>query len=367
MNWLSDDAMDRLRSAVDLPDLSGTNYRLVRKLASGGMSSVYLAEDLKLRRKVAIKVMTDPGSSGELASRMQQEAGIVAQLEHPGIVPVHDVGFLPDGRVYYAMKFVQGRRLDQYVREGPALSDLLRVFQKICEAVAFAHAYGVIHRDLKPENIMLGSFGEVMVMDWGVAKVLIENADRGDGVAVADEPEARPSDPEEVPTLVQGLDVGPQVETAHGSVIGTPAYMAPEQARGEIDRLDERTDVYALGAILYFMLTGRPPFASATAADIRQRFLYESVTPPRKLNRKIPRPLEAVCLKALSKEARDRYAGARQLSGETARFLDGLSLDAYRENVFERAGRFLSQNQFIAILVLVYLLARVLVAFFARR
>src|SRR6185369_8848170 len=170
MNWLSDNAVDRLRQEADLPDLGGSKYMVLHKLGSGGMGAVYLAQDVDLGRKVAVKVMNI--SDGSLASRMMREARIVALLEHPSIVPIHDVGVLEDGRVFYAMKLVQGKRLDEFANGASSVSDLLRIFQKICEAVAFAHARGVIHRDLKPENIMVGPFGEVLVMDWGVAKVL---------------------------------------------------------------------------------------------------------------------------------------------------------------------------------------------------
>ncbi|HLG13991.1 MAG TPA: serine/threonine-protein kinase [Blastocatellia bacterium] len=357
--------MARLRADVDLPDLDGTAYQLVRKIGSGGMSTVYLADDLKLGRRVAVKVLSAPDESGELAARMTREARIIAQLEHPGIVPVHDVGTLADGRVYYAMKLVQGRRLDNY--EAP-LSDRLRVFQRACDAVAFAHASGVIHRDLKPENLMIGAYGEVLVMDWGIAKVL--SLPRADSSEIREQeaaPSAHADGLEHGETLSQRLSVGPALDTAHGTVIGTPAYMSPEQALGEVAALDERTDVYSLGAILYYILTGRPPYASATIADIRQRFLTQTPIGPRRLDRKIPRAIESVCLKALSKDARDRYRSAEEMSADVARFLDGLPVSAHRESLLEKSARVLNRNRFLVVLILVYLLMRILVAFFAGR
>ncbi|MEK7726887.1 MAG: serine/threonine-protein kinase, partial [candidate division KSB1 bacterium] len=171
MPWLSDKLLQHLQTVADVPDLSATKYRVLEKFATVCIGTIYLAEDMQLRRKVALKVLHTPDDSGELAQRMLREARVLAQLEHPSIVPVHDVGELPDGRVFYVMKFVQGRRLDEYARQEQELPERLRLFQKICEAVAFAHSHGVLHRDLKPENIMVGAFGEVLVMDWGLAKV----------------------------------------------------------------------------------------------------------------------------------------------------------------------------------------------------
>jgi len=183
MRHLSDKALTRLRSGADLPDVGGTRYRLIGQVARGGMGVVYAAEDELLQRRVALKVLEMPGSEGELANRLTREARVLARLEHPGIVPVHDVGTLPDGRVFYTMKFVEGQRLDHYIESLASAPDRLRIFLRICDAVAFAHARGVLHRDLKPANVMVGSFGEVLVMDWGLAKIL------------ADVTHAEPNDP----------------------------------------------------------------------------------------------------------------------------------------------------------------------------
>ncbi|MEK6301521.1 MAG: serine/threonine-protein kinase [Acidobacteriota bacterium] len=363
MRWLSDNAVKRLREEADLPDLGGSKYLVIHKVGAGGMGTVYLAQDVDLGRKVAVKVMNQADSAGALASRMMREARIVALLEHPSIVPIHDVGALEDGRVFYSMKLVQGNRLDEFAGGTSSISDLLRIFQKVCEAVAFAHARGVIHRDLKPENIMVGPFGEVLVMDWGVAKVLGEgrvDADRG---AKDDRTRLRViQNADLVATLPLAPDASPG-DTSGGTVIGTPAYMAPEQAEGKTDLLDQLSDVYALGAILYFLLTRRVPFeATGSAEGTRIR-----PPRPRQINRKIPRAIEAVCLKAMSEIREDRYASAEEIAADVIRFLDGEPVLAYPENIFEKTGRWLNKNRFIVLLIFAYLIMRVLVFFFVGR
>jgi len=353
MRWLSDNAMARLRAAGDLPELTGTRFRLLERAARGGMAAVYLAEDILLGRRVALKVLDLPDPTGELAARMLREAQIIARLEHPGIVPVHDAGRTADGRVFYAMKFVRGRRLDEHISNSTALADRLRIFQKICDTVAFAHAHGVLHRDLKPQNIMVGPSGEVLVMDWGVAKALRESTE-----SVEQSGDTRAQ--HESALSVMGLPAAASLRgTEHGAVLGTPGYMAPEQARGDIERLDERTDIYALGAILRFLLTGRAPDAGSTSAPtgtpsgaLAARFSRSSST--------IPRPLAAIAAKAMAHDAAGRYASAEELSADVARFLDGLPVQAYPESVLAKAWRVASHHRVAVLLILAYLLTRVL-------
>src|SRR3954471_10519816 len=203
---ISEPALDRLSAMFHGPDVSGTRYELISLLGSGGMGAVYLARDTVLDREVALKIVERPDGGAN-------EARTLAKLEHPGIVPVHDFGQLPDGRLFYAMKRVRGDRLDAWLSAGHELAGSLTVFLRVCDAVAFAHARGVIHRDLKPENVMVGEFGEVLVLDWGVA-------------------------------------VATRMQVANGQlqIVGTADYMAPEQARG--DAIDHRADVFALGAML---------------------------------------------------------------------------------------------------------------------
>jgi serine/threonine protein kinase len=233
--------------------------------------------------------------------------------------------------------------------------------------VAFAHSFGVIHRDLKPENIMVGSFGEVLVMDWGVAKVIGVRGAEGPDPATAEYETQDQPESERSATLIQRLFLPGDVETAHGVVVGTPAYMAPEQALGDNQRLDTRTDVYALGAILYFILTGRAPFEGAAAIEWRSRLLGDGPTPPRKVKSGIARALEAVCLKAMNRDPESRYASAQEMASDIAAFVDRLAVSAYKENIFERAVRWTTRNQFLVILIVAYLIMRILILLFLGR
>ncbi len=318
--WLSDSALERLREAADAPDLSGSRYRLVDKLGQGGMGGVFRVEDTALDRQVALKVISVSDPEGTWSARLSQEARIIAKLEHPGIVPVHDAGVLPGGRPYYTMKLVQGKRLDEHIANLEGLSDRLRILLRICDAVAFAHAHGVLHRDLKPGNIMVGPFGEVLVMDWGLSKLL-----------TATSGEAAPQNP----PVQDSPQNSTKDATAHGTVLGTPGYMSPEQTRGE--PLDPRTDVYSLGAILQFL----PPTHSP-----------------------VPRALTAIRKQAMAEERSERYSSVQDLATDVAHYLDGLPVSAYPEGPLARAWRWIVRNRVWILLLLAYILTRALLIIF---
>ena len=224
---ISDRAIDRLREAAAWPELDA-RYEITGVAGRGGMGTVYVARDRVLERDVAVKVLEVADQKGSRAARLQREAHILARLDHPGIVPIHDAGTLPDGRPFYVMKLVRGRRLDDLVTSDAPLANRLNAFARILDAVGFAHAHGIVHRDLKPENVMVGAFGEVCVMDWGVAQ-----------------------------------DTTAENELA---VVGTPGFMPPEQALGRA-RVDARADIFALGAMLAHLVGSGAPAALKAIAE----------------------------------------------------------------------------------------------------
>ncbi len=334
MKYLPDRVIAHLQSKIQTPDFSGTRYRAVKLLGSGGMAEVWLAEDDVLHRTVALKVLTAENGVGNLVARLLQEAVVLARLEHPGIVPIHDAGSLPDGRTFYCMKYIQGQTLDEHM-VGLSLRERLHLLQRIVDPLAFAHSRGIVHRDLKPSNIMVGAFGEVLIVDWGLAKVATEPPSPGSASARD----------EERPEFAAGSTTTPANirSTEHGTVLGTPGYMAPEQARGAVALIDQRTDVFGLGAILRFMITG-----------------YSKESPA-------PRRLQAICRKATAPEIADRYSSVSEMASDIGSYLDDLPVRAYRENIFERIGRLLSRNRVAVVLVFAYLLMRLLFILFSRR
>lgn len=284
------------------------------ELAQGGMASVHRAFDEKLLRQLAKKSLLEPFASDPLErQRLLEEAQITGQLEHPHIPPVHDHGVDANGRPYIAMKLVQGRTLLDLLRyegfdiESDAhLDRVMRIFVKVCEAVAFAHARGVVHCDLKPTNIMVGTHGQVYVMDWGIARVVGE---------------ARPSGADRD---VKAVRLARAPAAAAGKVLGTAAYMAPEQAQGRDRDIDERTDVFALGAVLYRILSGHPPYEARDVSDVVELAADANIFPIEYVTRaRLPRRLVEIAMKALARDPADRYASVEALQDDVEAFLRG--------------------------------------------
>ncbi len=342
-----------LISNIDYAPDAKDKYTLSRLHATGGIGRVWLARDASLGREVALKELR-PERAGQPAvwARFLKEAKITGQLEHPGIVPVYEVGRREDDKSpFYTMRFVRGRTLDDASRAyherrargeaGPLeLRELLTAFVGVCNAVAYAHSRGVIHRDLKPQNIVLGDYGEVIVLDWGLAKVMDEA--EGDSPAAAVEVDESSS---------------PDSRTVAGQVMGTPAFMAPEQAEGRLDLFDARTDVYGLGAVLYAVLSGRPPFEGPDMLTVLRRVIEDPPKPLHDIVPGIPLALEAVCLKALAKRPGDRYVSAKDVVAEINHFLADEPVTAYREPLAARAGRWARQHRTLVAAAAVALLA----------
>ncbi|MER3417345.1 MAG: serine/threonine protein kinase, partial [Gemmataceae bacterium] len=290
-------------------------YDVGEQIGQGGMGLVYRARDLRLDREVALKTLKEEYCDDGLAkARFRAEATVTGQLQHPGIPPVHELGELPDGRPFLAMKLVKGQTLQALLQERAAeLGRFIAIFEQVCHAVGYAHAHRVIHRDLKPSNIMVGAHGEVQVMDWGLAKVLSDQPGRHSEPAEAD--------PEATRTLRTQVET-PEASSATrtGAVLGTLAYMPPEQAGGEARKLDARSDVFALGAILCQILTGHPPYRSQDVNEVRlQAVRGELADAFARLDACGAEPeLVALCKRCLAFRQEDRPADANAVAAEVA-------------------------------------------------
>jgi serine/threonine protein kinase/tetratricopeptide (TPR) repeat protein len=334
--------------------LEGKKYKVLGTIGRGGMGIVHQARDLRIVRNVAMKVIkTSSQFSRENVLRFVDEAQLTGQLQHPNIIPVYELGLDEFGEVFYTMKYVKGTTLDQVLRrlrEGEEmaikkfpLATMLTVFQKMCDGVAYAHSMGVVHRDLKPDNVMIGEYGEVLVMDWGLAKKMasgMHDEHLGDTV-----PQMPPSD-------LRGF------ETLNGLIVGTPPYISPEAARGELDRIDARSDIYVLGAILYAILTLRPPFPGKEFGELIEQIvsgqfmhptsysqpaspLRQSEPPPpgpdgvncvlsHLPNRRVPEGLAAIVVKAMAVEAELRYQTVDELQADILAWQGGFAPKAER-------------------------------------
>jgi Tfp pilus assembly protein PilF/tRNA A-37 threonylcarbamoyl transferase component Bud32 len=311
--------------------------------ARGGMGEVWVAEDTDIGRVVALKKIRS-GREAQV-DKFLHEAQITGQLEHPGVVPVHELGVDGEGQPFYVMKFVHGRTLkeaiDDYHSSGTKPADsaptaavprevqlvqLLQVFIHLCQTVAYAHSRNVIHRDLKPDNVMVGQYGETLVLDWGLAKIL------GQGGTKDTISDIR-------------LSGGDGELTEYGSIKGTPGYMSPEVAEGRSGEVDQVSDVYLLGGCLYQILTGKRPRHSAKVMEMVEQARKQPPTPPRKLDRTVPKPLNAICVKALAMFKEHRYTTALALAEDVQRYLAGEPVTAYRETLLERGWRWVRKHR----------------------
>jgi WD40 repeat protein/serine/threonine protein kinase len=346
-------------------------YENVKEIARGGLGRILQAYDNRLARPVAIKELLENHQQEE--ERFLQEARIAAKLEHPSIIPVHDAGRWPNGAPFYSMKLIFGKTLAAALQSQDLLAERLALLPHVidvCEAIAYAHSKKIIHRDLKPQNILIGEFGETVVIDWGLAKIRgTGNRERGTGTDGQKDAEGEQSDRNRrflVPSPglqsgvngVNGVNGNNNELTQVGSIIGTPAYMPPEQARGEI--VDERADVYSLGAILYHLLAGVSPYTSKNAQLTIASVLSGAPTPLEKRQADIPKDLLAIVQKAMSRDVRDRYQNAQELANDLKKFQTGQLVGAHQYSTRELLSRWLSRHRgvvSVSLLALILLFA----------
>lgn len=350
-------------------------YRRLSEHARGGMGVVWRVEDQKLGREIALKELPAvPAPSDRTRQRFVAEARVTAQLEHPGVVPVYDLTHLEDGQPSYTMKLLRGETLAVAIERFHSLDlraadralarkKIVDAFLSVCQTIAYAHNHRVLHRDLKPDNIHLGEYGETAVLDWGLAKSLTERGPASEESSADGSVSHRNGSPEKLPQLKSD----PNLATRQGELLGTPAFMAPEQAMGKA--VTEATDRYGLGAVLYQILTGRPPHAAESLGALLKKITTERVAAPRSLVADTPKPLEAICLKLLSKNPGDRYKNTTDIVADLNRYAADEAVSCVPESMKERLFRWMRKHQSLVvtgvaalILVAVSVVASLLVA-----
>jgi serine/threonine-protein kinase len=343
---------DRVNTDAYVPAATSptVRYKRLRPHARGGLGEVFVALDEELNREVALKeIQNQHADHGDSRARFLLEAEVTGKLEHPGVVPVYGLGCYSDGRPYYAMRFIKGDSLKDAIARFHApqaqglqplgfdslpFRGLLERFLDVCDAVAYAHSRGVLHRDLKPGNVMLGRYGETLVVDWGLAKLL----GRMEQTTGEDAP------------LAANLS-GDVTPTQAGRAVGTPEYMSPEQAAGRLDLLGPATDVYSLGAMLYCLLTDQPPFLRGKKedlGDVLRKVEAGDYPAPRQVKPDVPRPLEAICRKAMARRVEDRYPSVEALGRDVRQWLADEVVSAYRESLAEHLRRLAKRHRTLA-------------------
>jgi serine/threonine-protein kinase len=337
-----DEADPGVVKTLDMPQVHSTRYTLTRVHGEGGLGRVWLARDHDLNREVALKELRHEADS-ESEARFYREAQITGQLEHPNIIPIYEVTRREtDNQLFYTMKFMRGQTLSERIiahfkkrRDNDSdrveFLEMMSSFVGICNAIGYAHSRGILHRDLKPQNVMMGAFGEVILLDWGLAKFIDENGTK------------RP---------VQVHESYSAKSTEQGQVLGTPAYMAPEQADGRTDQVDERTDIYGLGGILFAIVSGHAPHRPTGAVSVARKTqnllkqISDGPTPsPDAVDSSVPAALVAICMKAMAKERSDRYGSASELANDVQRWLADEPISVYREPWRERVARWTRRNK----------------------
>lgn len=374
--------MDHLRTQVykieDFkPQAHDSKFVIEGTLGQGGMGTIYDAFDRNIRRKVAIKSINQGAAQNSVSRKyFVKEAQITGQLEHPNIIPVYEMGVNPQGLLYYVMKRVQGLTLAdildeikngsrKYTRKY-SLGALLAIFHKVCDAIAYAHARGVVHLDLKPENIMVGDFGEVLILDWGIARLRRRSPNANSDMFV---------------TLDEAVNLGDEFENEQ--VVGTPAFMAPEQASGKSKHVGTRSDVYALGAILYNILTLRPPASGKTTTVILKKIVQGRVIDPLSFNEpnnrpeedqiklnhlpdgKVPSAVAKICTKAMNERLDDRYQTVTELQDDLTAYFSGYITSAEEGTLFRRIQLYCLRNKYLIVIIFLLILINITIILLA--